>query len=901
MKKIILLLFIFIYGAIQAQIIDFPDENLKNALLNHNPIIDTNNNGEIEISEAVSYNSSQGLKLFHKNISNATGIEYFTNTEKINLTSNNLTNINLSIMPWIEELYIRSNPLSNLDLSNNLVLEILSLGNDNISSLDISNNIALKNLAIRDNGISSLDISNNLELEGLFIDTIPILEIDTSNNHALENLTILNNDISTIDTSYNLNLKTLWLNHINITELNISNNTLLWGLDISYNSLQEIDLSNVNLTYLAIAETDILQQSFLNETDLTYLNINNTEIDNLDLTIYPDLTQLEMVNTLIPSIDLSQNIDLQHLWMKSNLITDIDVTTNINIEFLRIESPILSLDLSNNTVLKSLRTVNTNLTTLDLSQNEEICSFSAINNNELTFINFRNNNNILIDDNTFCSLSYTSTSPATVFTVLNNNNLAFICVDDINYALEKFNIQDGATLIDNCGDTGDDFNQLTGQVTYDEGDDGCDPNDQPISSIIHSTDGINDFASIAAPTGGYNLHVYEGTYDTQIIGLPDYFITDPIIYQNTFTGFNQTETVDFCITATEAVSDLSVTLMPTSQARPGFESSYQIVYSNIGTTTVSGTIDFDFNEALVGFQLSDPSPANATVNSISWDFENLLPFTSRTIDITMLVEQPPVVEGDDILQYTTSIAPSDSDVTPNDNTFELNQVVVNSYDPNDKTCLEGEEVLIENADEYLHYLIRFQNTGTASAINVRVADQLDEKLDWTTLVIESLSHSGRTEIQNGRDVSFIFDDIYLPHEAADPEGSNGFIAYKIKPKEDVVLGDTIENTAYIFFDFNPPIITNTTETTFVETLTVDDVPTITVEVYPNPTSDVLYINSNESLEKLTIYNSLGQSIRAEDVEGINSQIDMSNLDTGIYFISLQTISGSSKYKQIIKK
>src|SRR5690606_15369057 len=127
--------------------------------------------------------------------------------------------------------------------------------------------------------------------------------------------------------------------------------------------------------------------------------------------------------------------------------------------------------------------------------------------------------------------------------------------------------------------------------------------------------------------------------------------------------------------------------------------------------------------------------------------------------------------------------------------FASNEFVIGSYDPNDITCLEGEEILIEDANKYLHYLIRFQNTGTASAINVRVDNELDAKLDWTTMQLESLSHPGRVKITNGSEVSFIFDNINLPDSTNDEPNSHGFITYKIKPKSNVAIGDIFSNTA----------------------------------------------------------------------------------------------------------
>ena len=73
---------------------------------------------------------------------------------------------------------------------------------------------------------------------------------------------------------------------------------------------------------------------------------------------------------------------------------------------------------------------------------------------------------------------------------------------------------------------------------------------------------------------------------------------------------------------------------------------------------------------------------------------------------------------------------STNNVNQNNNSFTLVQPVVNSYDPNDATILEGAQITAQQATQDLHFRIRFQNTGTDTAFNVVITDQLDENLDW---------------------------------------------------------------------------------------------------------------------------------------------------------------------------
>src|SRR5690606_28758584 len=108
------------------------------------------------------------------------------------------------------------------------------------------------------------------------------------------------------------------------------------------------------------------------------------------------------------------------------------------------------------------------------------------------------------------------------------------------------------------------------------------------------------------------------------------------------------------------------------------------------------------------FVSADPNPDSSTNNSLTFSLGNLQPFGNNIIDITMQTFQPPLVEGGDILNFTAVVTPDANDYTPDDNTYHLEQIVVNSFDPNDKQVLQGEELYIGDIHKYLDYLIRFQ-------------------------------------------------------------------------------------------------------------------------------------------------------------------------------------------------
>src|SRR5690606_30595593 len=386
----------------------------------------------------------------------------------------------------------------------------------------------------------------------------------------------------------------------------------------------------------------------------------------------------------------------------------------------------------------------------------------------------------------------------------------------------------------------------------------------------------NNFATTTINTGDYNLTVAENTYTTTVLGLSPYFSLSPAQAVDTFVGFNQTEIADFCIAPTTTANDLAVTLVPLNAARPGFEARYKLVYENVGTTQLSGNVELDFNGTLVTFVEATPAETSVNGNTIFWDYSNLNPFEIRTIEVVFDVAQPPIVEADDVLPYTATVNPVSGDAAPDDNVLQLNQIAVNSFDPNDKQVLEGYQVLIEDADEYLHYVVRFQNMGTASAINVRVQDALDEKLDWATLKVLDASHAMETQLVNGT-IDFIFDDINLPTATSDPEGSQGFVTFKVKPQPTIQLDDVVANAADIYFDFNAAIVTNTVYTKFVDELGVADFETLKIVLYPNPANDILNVQAEAPISSIEIINVLGQTLLTTKANSDKEQLDISGL------------------------
>jgi uncharacterized repeat protein (TIGR01451 family) len=349
-----------------------------------------------------------------------------------------------------------------------------------------------------------------------------------------------------------------------------------------------------------------------------------------------------------------------------------------------------------------------------------------------------------------------------------------------------------------------------------------------------------------------------------------------------------------------AYTDLSVSIVADESPRPGFTYTNTIVYSNLGSQSISGTVSF-VNDPIVAITANSQSGVVYNSNGFSYNFTNLLPFETREITVTMQVPLIPIVELGDLLTNTANIVPLAGDVAVENNSSESTQEIIGSYDPNDKTESRGSEILITeftNAD-YLYYTIRFENTGTASAINVNISDVLHAGLDAASIRMVGASHEYVLDRVDNQ-LNWNFSNIMLPAAIDNPEGAKGFVHFKVKPLPGYQVGDNISNTASIFFDFNPAIVTNTFVSTFVQQLGTEDLSVAHFNVYPNPAKEQLYIDANTNIDKVTIYDLLGKTIKSTMVNGTSTTVDVSEMASGLYLVEISNGSSRNISKLIIE-
>lgn len=74
--------------------------------------------------------------------------------------------------------------------------------------------------------------------------------------------------------------------------------------------------------------------------------------------------------------------------------------------------------------------------------------------------------------------------------------------------------------------------------------------------------------------------------------------------------------------------------------------------------------------------------------------------------------------------------------------------------------------------------------------------------------------------------------------------------------------------------------------TVMETLGVDDEELKDFSLYPNPTKDKLYFNSSQIINRIRIYNAVGQLLGDYLLNDTDGNINLSKLEIGIYFIKI---------------
>jgi len=330
--------------------------------------------------------------------------------------------------------------------------------------------------------------------------------------------------------------------------------------------------------------------------------------------------------------------------------------------------------------------------------------------------------------------------------------------------------------------------------------------------VIGANNNFN-YSSFSSEDGSFSFSFPEHDFNLSVANLPDHFTVSP----GTILIDSSTQILyDFCVNPNEDLTDLAVDLVSDLPPVPGFSHELELVCSNLGTTVESAQINVVIDDDRVEFISANPAPIGMSENVLIFEVSELFPLAKEKIKIEFKLIEPPTNLIGDSLHYEAFISPGLTDVYHDNNGANLDQEIVSGYDPNDIAVLEGSKIYIENVSRYLHYVIRFQNTGTSEAVNISIKSPLDDVLDWESLEIVSSSHVSKASVNNYGLLEFRFDNINLPDSSANLELSQGFVMYKIKPSQNAQVADIISAQADIYFDFNSAITTNRVSTRIIQ-------------------------------------------------------------------------------------
>lgn len=475
----------------------------------------------------------------------------------------------------------------------------------------------------------------------------------------------------------------------------------------------------------------------------------------------------------------------------------------------------------------------------------------------------------------------------------------------------NFGNQQGTITINLMGGTGEiDCSGLKFTAFVDNNENGIKDSNEvnfPLGNFnyVRNDDGITH--NISAPNGSYTLYdinetnSYDVTFEVNQEYAANYAVTSSGYSNLSVATSGGVTEYFFPVLSVAAYNDLSVSIIPVAAPQPGFLYTTRIMVHNVSAQAVTNAqLVFTVDAALTIANIS-PSGAVITPEGFTYTIGNLAPFGMVEIIVTMNVPVIPTINLGDVVTNSAAIIGA-TDYTPENNQVVCSQVVIGSYDPNDKMESRGARILIDDftTEDYLYYTIRFENTGTAPALNVRINDVLHDSLDPESIRMIASSHPYILD-RVGAVLNWRFENILLPFTAQDPQGSQGFVHFKVKPFPGFSVGDIIPNTASIYFDFNPPIITNTFLSEFVNQLSVEDNFLDGFVVYPNPASTQLNIASQQGqlIQEVVLYDLAGKCIFREQVLTEHPTINLLMMAKGLYLLEITDTSGLKAIRKIV--
>ncbi|CAA6815929.1 MAG: Internalin-like protein (LPXTG motif) Lmo0331 homolog [uncultured Aureispira sp.] len=883
--------------------------------------------------------------------------------EALRCSENQLTQLSFPSSTLLSILDASENQLSSLNLLHCTLMRTLDLNDNVLSTLDLTTQASLNTLNVENNQLTTLDLSGNPLLWSFTGNNNNLIGLDLTNNTNLRTIYCGNNQLTSIVAPNNTNLSYLQCNDNQLTTLNILNSPNLSGISCGNNQLMQLEMPNsAALTGIYANGNQLTTFNGANHPILTSLAVSDNLFRSIDVSDNPLLEDFLIENNLLTALDVSQNPLLTRLVCSNNNISGmLDVTRNPNLHTLYCHfNQLLRLQLANTNI--NLMYAHSNLYGLaicvpdtaaalakptfgqiawvkapDARYVSDNCYIMAVrgrvaidsivdcipDSTERGLINqlvrfergadvfysttYNANGEYLthLDTGTYVvSLvprsAYWQACPISQTIVVDTNSL----VQNLDWAMEpilscsELQVDISAPFLRIVGGGNYytvsycNYGTIAAAATYVEID--LDPALRVLSSSLPILNQVGNLYTFnvgnleSMQCGNFRIYVeldsmahFGQTHCTEAHIYPD-TVCLPNIWVHSRLAVDaqcQNDTVTFTINNYGAAM--------------GQPSRYYVFEDNIMMR--QSTFQIGLGGAQQVLQAADPGKTYRIIAKQEMGYPPLLGDSL----ITAATEGcNPFLNGSFNTGFITQFSNGNSAPFI---AVDCQQNIA-SYDPNDKKAQPaGYDITNHYIYDYtaLEYKIRFQNTGTDTAFNITILDTISPYLDLATLEMGASSHHYTWSIQNGTILKVHFPKVMLPDSNVNEPLSNGFFRYKIEQKSNNSIGTIINNTAAIYFDRNPPVLTNTTWHTvgedFVRIVLLDQKTVlgenIEVKVYPNPFNQrttLEVIGKDYDQLELSVFDVTGRLVKSLQSSAQNRiQLTRDGMTEGVYFYELK--------------
>ena len=451
---------------------------------------------------------------------------------------------------------------------------------------------------------------------------------------------------------------------------------------------------------------------------------------------------------------------------------------------------------------------------------------------------------------------------------------------------------------------------ISGKVFIDENQD-CTKSSAEMNARAFQMEVSSSRSNFQVPVledGKFKVYLAPGDYklnlkSKSLIWAQCNFPTSVNVQANTESKYNE-----LIVKPNEYCAELSTNVV-LGRLRRCFDNNFAyLTIKNEGSISSKNTIVTVFMDDY--FEKIQSSLIPTAVNGNLWTFNisEIKPGEIYRINFKFTVSCTASINQEHCIKYITENEQACKGFSSLMDTSIICEKNVGSFDPNDKTVLvngKSTDFLYEK-DSILEYLIRFQNTGTDTAFNIRITDKLDYNLDWSSLIALTASHDYTYSVNEQGLLEVFFKDIMLADSNISEANSHGYFKFSIKPKPNLNYGTLINNVADIYFDFNEAVRTNfakLTLTPILKTKNIAGEKIIELKAIPNPANQFTEIALPESWHNADAHARVlsldGKLVQSFDINTNKIILERKNLYSGMYYLNLNHKSGKRAYCKII--